>query len=77
MANDGIPDTGEMHSTAAVPKSFPDTATCRVQKAQVDGAYECMSAWGSFCPHSLFVEFIQPVRFCNHPSKTDIFLLRS
>ena len=74
MANDGKPESGDIQPIAAVPSSFPDAATCRVQKAQADGTYECLSPWGSFCPHSVFVEFAQPVRFCNHPTKEDIYL---
>jgi len=59
------------NSKAPVPESFPDIATCSAKLADWPEFYICLNSWGSFCPHVLLVE---RERYCNHPTKQEIYL---
>jgi hypothetical protein len=51
------------------PKDFPDLVTCRVTPAKLDGYFDCLSFWASYCPHMLS---FASSRYCRHPSAPEI-----
>jgi hypothetical protein len=56
------------------PESFPDPATCRVERSCFEDLFDCVSTWVNSCPYSLRYGNSQTglSYFCHHPSAPEI-----
>ena len=70
MRDTNLPNPDGSRSLPSPPKVFPDLATCRVKPSSLDGYFDCLSIWSSYCPHHLI---FQSNRLCRHSTAAAMF----
>lgn len=69
MHDTNLPNPDASQPASNPPKVFPDMATCRVKNAGFGDYFDCLSQWGSRCPHALR---FGGGHFCRHSTAPEI-----
>ncbi len=53
------------------PVTFPDSASCRVKRSNLDESFDCLNPWAWRCPHALQVA---DGYLCRHPANRELLV---